>query len=206
MSLPASGDFLQQLKELIDRFRDGDADAIETIVSRFSHVIETECKKFGLWQYPEWSHSDLLQEVILRVWMHIDQFRGRDSINMVPLFESWLRKTTCSVLANIGRHRNARKRQPEYPVRRLDAETEIYVDGVNRTRTPSSIFAQQDASNHLMQLMGELLDEESRQILWLHVVDGFSLRKIAEQLELSYDQVRYRYHDSLSKLEPQIDP
>ena len=194
---------MHPLFQLLQDFRVGDAKAVDTVIAQFSHIISNECRKFGVGQFPELSHSDLVQEVILRVWMHVDEFRGDGSMaNMIPMFESWLRKTTRSVLANIVRDRRARKRHPDESICQLNA---VPANRDPSARTPGSLFDADEQFHRLKQMMAELLDDESSRIVWLHVAEGQTFGQISRHLGLTYDQVRYRYRNALARMAARLD-
>lgn len=191
------------LRDLIRAAQAGDVGAIEGLVARFSGLIHKECGKYGVWQNPEWSHSDQLQEVIFRVWTKIEQFNGTEHEHVAPMFEQWVRVTCQSVLKNLYRARSAKKRKPEGKIEAFD---EVTQDFVNRKgdKTPSSIFSANEDIERLNVAMEEQLDDQGREILNLRVVEGLSLKEISERLSLTYEQVRYRYHASLEKLGKQL--
>lgn len=189
------------LEELLENATKGDRQAVDAIVAQFSGVIDRECKKFGYWAEPDWSHSDMVQDVFLRVWSRLDQFHGSNSIDLRTALVAWLKKTTKSVLVNVHRDRCAKKRKPELPPTPFNEETQVFVSQHGLSNSPSSIFTRKENASQLNNALLSQLDPESKQILMMKVVDGVSFKEIAEQLELTYDQVRYRYDSSLRSLE-----
>lgn len=196
---------MPSLCELIRGVRNGDAIAVETLVNRFSGSIRQECAKYGLSKHPDWSHSDLEQEVLLRVWMKIDQFKGAEQEEYAALaFEGWVRKTARSVLSNLQRDRNARKRMPEDGIGTFDEATQDYHHNHNRQRRPSSILARDEEVQRMREAMDRYLDARDREILNRYIVEGHSLKQISVQLSLTYDQVRYAFHAALTELEKRL--
>ncbi|MFK7769672.1 MAG: RNA polymerase sigma factor [Mariniblastus sp.] len=191
---------MQTLGELIRAARDGDTEAIETLVMRFSGVIRTECAKYGIRQHPEWSHSDLVQEVVFRVWTKIDQFNGAEHEHAAAMFDQWVRTTAQTVLKNLHRARTAKKRKPEGKIQPIDEATQTMVRH-DHVQTASSVFSNKEQAERLNDAMDECLDKQSQEILSLRVVDGLSLKDISERLSLSYDQVRYKFKCGLEALE-----
>ena len=204
MSLENSDlDPLPTLSELLCAARQGDGPSIEALVSRFSGPIEQECGKYGIRQHPELSHSDLFQEVILRVWTRIEQFSGRDQENLELIFDSWIRKTARSVLSNLFRAEKAKKRRPDDPVQSYDEATLTFVSD-RHGRTASSIFSDNEEVERLNNTIEQYLDDTAQQILNLRIVEGLSLKDIAARLSLTYEQVRYNYQSSLAELEKRL--
>ena len=86
----------------------------------------------------------------------------------------------------------------------FDEATKTFVANRDRQQSVSSIFMKDEEIELLFQAMDECLDENGQKILMLRVVDGLSIRQIAEQLRLTYDQVRYKFEMSVSKLQQKL--
>ena len=99
---------------------------------------------------------------------------------------------------------NAQKRHPGEGLRDFDEATQAYFANRNHDRTPSSIFVQDEEVVRLNQAMADCLDEDGRQILRLRVAEGLSLKEISERLDLTYDQVRYKFDQSLGTLQKHL--
>ena len=192
------------LNQLLVKARQGDAPAIEALVSKFSPLIEQESAKFGILQQPELSHSDLFQEVALRVWTRIDQFNGVADGNSEVVFEQWVRSTARSVLNNLVRAGKTRKRSPPTRLQSLDEANIALAENKNHNKTASSIFALNEEVDRLHQTIEKYLDPISREILKLRIIDGLSIKDISQRLSLTYEQVRYNYHKSLAELERRL--
>lgn len=196
---------MQELRDLILDAQAGDAEAIEKLVEKFSELIQRECARYGVWQNPELSHADLIQEVMFLVWTKIGQFKGAENENADAMFTQWVRVTAQSVLKNMHRARNAKKRKPDEKIEVFD-ESVQGVHNRNHVKTASSIFSTKEQVERLNAAMKDTLDVEGREILNLRIVEGLSLREISTKLSLSYDQVRYKFKTSLEALERQIGP
>lgn len=186
---------MSNLSELIREARKGDASAVEALVTQFSGVIRQECTRYGLSDHPDLSHSDLVQEVLLRVWTKIHQFEGGGSDEQTAIaLESWIRKTARSTLSNLYRGREAAKRKPDRPLQPFDEGGPQY--GANRPHQagPSSVFIKVEETKRLRAAMDHCLDAQTREIVNRHVVEGQSFKDISEQMSLKYDQVRSAFH------------
>ena len=195
---------MSELNDVIRQAQEGDPDAMEVLVKRFGRSIESECDKYGIWQNPELSHSDLYQEVVVRVWTKIDQFNGIKEKNTELIFDQWIRKTAKSVLSNLNRHRNAKKRNPQEAKLPFDDAAQQKFRNKETDKTASSIYRVNEDIERLNDVMDQHLDDEAKEILNLRVVEGLSLKQISERLKLTYDQVRYKYQISLAELEKRL--
>ncbi len=179
----------------------GDASSIETIVAEFTKLIQQECMKYGLLQHPDWSHSDLSQEVLIHVLSQIRQFRGTDTDDPRAAFEQWLRVTTKNFLSNLQRRRKAKKRFPETGFKNNDGSGQPNHDLQDHAKTASSIFFHKEDFERLHNAIQNCLDGTEQEILMLRAVEGLTLKEISERLQLTYDQVRYKYETSLSQVQ-----
>ena len=191
---------MQTLREILRGAQAGDAEAIETLVMRFSGLIQRECAKYGIWQHPDWSHSDLIQEVVFRVWTKIDQFKGTEHEHASAMFDQWVRITSQSVLKNLHRSRTAKKRNPENQIQQIDESNQVFAQK-NRDQTASAIYSTKEQVERLNTAMDQCLNDECQNIVNLRVVEGLSLKEIAERLSMTYEQVRYKFKTSLETLE-----
>lgn len=91
------------------RAQDGNTRAVEWIIDQFSGVVEIECSRIGLNKQPEWSQSDLHQEVWIQILNKLNQFNETKNENVDLIFKNWLRITARSVLSNILRRNSAKK-------------------------------------------------------------------------------------------------
>ena len=180
----------------------GDSDAREWVVQEFSGLIQHECSKYGLRQHPDWSQSDLYQEAVIHVLSGIEQFRGVDQAEPRAALEQWIRVATRNWMSNLARSRTAKKRFPKNGFETVDyGNAQGQKDLQGQTKTASSIFVHEEEFDRLELAMRDHLSEEQREVLLLRVVEGFTLKEISEHLQLSYEQVRYRYEKSLEKIQ-----
>lgn len=186
---------MTSLSELIRAIQKGDTLAVEELVKQFSGAIRHECAKFGLRDHADLSHSDLVQEVLLRVWTKIHQFRGGESDEQIALaFDSWIRKTARTTLSNLYRSRETYKRKPDQPTQSFDEGGHPYGKFRPHQSGPSSIFIKNEEVERLRAAMDQCLDDQTKEIVNRHVVEGQSFKYISEQMSITYDQVRYAFH------------
>lgn len=192
------------LRELLNAANAGDPDAIEKLFVTILPVIQNACGRYETNQHPDWSVSDLIQEVSLRVLLKLDKFDYNHAEDPRPQFEQWLRVTTKNVLLNLQRNQKTQRKFGQRPNRQLDESLVAVARSEHTDRTASSILSQIEQEQRLLKLIEEELSVEEKQVLLLRITEGQSLRKISQDLSLSYDQVRYRFESSLSKLQQHL--
>ena len=190
---------LSDPRAMIRNAQKGCPDSIELLVHEFSEVIQQESFKYGLLQHPDWSHSDLSQEVLIHVLAQIGQFRGVDEDDPVSVFEQWIRVTTRNFLSNLQRRRNAKKRFPDTGMETIDGSSQRYNELQDPAKTASSIFSNKEEFGRLQDVIRERLDETQQEILTRRV-EGLTLAEISEQMGITFDQVRYRYEKALAEV------
>lgn len=197
---------MESFDRLIEAAQRGELNALRELVLRYEYIVKKECQKFRLWQFPEWTHSDLSQEVMMHVLTRLDQFRGGD--NTEAAFKGWLRRIAFNTVTNLIRHRNNTINSPDGPIESLVGEI-MGTDSKNGA-TASSIVSKAEQYQLIQDIIFQQLNEECREILRLRIVEGLTFDAIGKRLNLSIDQVRYRYESSLARLkaafyEPDLD-
>ncbi len=188
---------MQSLCQLIRDAQQGDTLAVEQLVSKFSGVIRYECSKFGNRGHADLSQSDLVQEVLLRVWTKIHQFKGGENDEQIALaFAIWIRRTAQSTLSNLYRGRETLKRKPDQPTQSFDEGGHQYERFRPHQAGPSSIFVNDELAERLRAAMDQCLNDQTREIVKRRVIDGQSFRHISEQMLLTYDHVRNAFHSA----------
>jgi RNA polymerase sigma-70 factor, ECF subfamily len=158
--------------ELVERVRQGDADAFDELVSR--HMRRAYRIAYRLLGHRE-DAEDLVQEAFLAVLERIDTFEaGRE-------FGPWFNRIV------VNRGLNARKARD---VRR----TEAIPDGaMSATPSPARHAEQVQIAARVREAV-ESLPDRQRVIVELFELEGFSGPEIAEMLEISPGTVRWHLH------------
>lgn len=179
--------------------------AYERLMAQYRLAIEQECSAYQSLQSAELSHADLVQEVTLRVWERITQFKGLELDGEEQFrnlrFEAWLRKTTRSVLNNLYRDRKAFKRNPQNAVQSLDAANET----IAKSSSASSIASREEEQSRVRSALYRCLDDTVRNVVILHIHQNYTFPQIAEKLGLTYDQVRHKYRSALKQIESELE-
>ena len=196
---------MEDLARTIQQAQKGDDESVSRLIDAYSGLIYKECEQFGLWGMPDWSHADLHQEVLFRLFAKIDMFDPQpNSESLRPRFESWIRSTLKNQVKNILRGQKAIKRKPKNGIKG-GYDPEKHGQGKNKgSRTPSSIFVQGEEHEKVNQAIKEKLDERAQSVLKMRVVDDLSLKEIAERLGMTFDQVRYSLTKSMDALKKHL--
>ncbi|MHB8859836.1 MAG: RNA polymerase sigma factor [Thermoleophilia bacterium] len=173
--------------ELIAEIRQGKAEALETLVSRYeTRVYNLSYKMLGNKQDAE----DVLQDTFLNVVRSLDSFRSRSS------FSTWLyRVATNAALTKLRQRSRRDKSESEF----LD---EVYsikdaAHAESRLVDWSDRPAQQlldDEAKRVMEEAIEELPEIYRVVFVLRDVQGLPATEVAEVLDLSVPAVKSRLH------------
>jgi len=161
--------------------------------------------------WPEQSVSDLLQGTWLRAWEGLGSFRGgTNDEETTALLRAWLGQTLRNVHSNDRRARNTKGRKPPPGMVSLngaalaDSTKTTGFDPPAHASTPSANARTKERASTIRDALERLSDPKDREIILLRFFEGLSLAQIARRLQMSYDEVRERFHKSLRRLEPSL--
>ena len=164
-------------KHILARARRGDLAAFEELVRRNEkRVYAVALRSSGS---PE-DAADITQEVFLRAWRSIEDFRGDSG------FTTWLFRITANLCVDFARHRQA---QPQ--TQPLTGEDDAERPIPDPAPTPEEHLENSELGRELAAALGEV-SEEHRRIVLLRDVSGLSYTEIAEVLEISEGTVKSR--------------
>jgi RNA polymerase sigma-70 factor (ECF subfamily) len=189
-------DFVPTLRKA----QQADPEALGCLIAYFTPLVRTECFAFVLRGGQELSHSDLSQEVLLRLWTRLRQFRGVDDDEVcMAMFKRWLRTTTRNLVSNLIAKRKAGRRRCLEPNRSLNTgdDSQWLID--EKCETPSRIASGAEQGDRLRAAIAGL-EHEQRRLIELSFFDGLSLRQAASQLQLTYEQARTRFARAIAQL------
>ncbi|MEO8426019.1 MAG: RNA polymerase sigma factor [Verrucomicrobiota bacterium] len=147
---PGAGDF----GDLLLRVRAGDEEAGRTVVERlYGHVRKIVLAHLPHRDDPE----DLMQDVFLKVFSRLDQFRGK-----VP-FENWVARVALFTCIDRLRRQHAR---PELRWADLTEDERVLVDNAAHERDSSESLPE-CAAELLNKLLAGLKPEDQLLIRWL---------------------------------------
>ncbi len=188
-------DFVHKLRQA----QEGNQEALEHLVQEFGWVVNNECRQFFLATPAELSSADLRQEIWLRIWSKLDRFDIQDGALTLPKFTSWLRIVSKRVILSLVEKRYAQRRKPQVAVISMD-KIDVKDDG----KTASYIFRQEDQRQKIRDAIEALSTEEMKKIIVMRFFDNLSLKQIACRLQISVDQVRYRFQSAMRELEATV--
>lgn len=171
---------------LIDRARQGDRDAMESVLESVAPSI----RRFALGMCRNDADADdVVQDALLSIATNLGSFEGRSA------FATWaftLARTACS------RRRRGLKNKP--------AEgDEVLAAKPSEARTPE----EQASSQEMRALVTNALDtlpEDYRAVLWLRDGEGLTAPEAAVVLETSVDALKSRLHRARSALRGALAP
>ena len=170
-------------RSLIDRARNGNLDAFETIVrARMDAVYRLTSAILG----DEADASDAAQETFVLAWREMSQLREPEK------FEAWLQRVAVNA-ARMTLRARGRRRVREIPSSQVDALA-------GRAATDDDVGA--DAARLDAALVGLPVDQ--RAILVLHHLDGRPLAELATILEIPVGTAKSRLFAARRALEAAI--
>ena len=165
-------------KHILARARRGELPAFEELVRRHEkRVYAVALRSSGS---PE-DAEDITQEVFLRAWRSIEEFRGDSG------FSTWLFRITMNLCVDHARHKHA---QPQtQPLVMGEEESERPLP--DPAPPPEEHLDNSELGRELAAALDEV-SEEHRRIVLLRDVSGMSYTEIAEVLEISEGTVKSR--------------
>ena len=168
---------------LVAGLQRGDAEAVEYVVQQYAPALY----RFAYYQLQDAvTAEDLVSEVMVRMIGRIDSF-----VPGQATFQAWLFRIMRNLIAD---HYRARGRRPQVSLEQwLDAEP---------AKEPGCNDAELDTMLDREQLAEGLaaLTDEQRQVILLHVVEGWELPQVAELLDRSLASVKSAYYRGIQSL------
>jgi len=160
--------------------------------------------------WPGESVSDLMQKTWQRVLVGLEGFRGGgNDAQTGALLRAWLAQTMRNVYRNDRRYEGAQRRGQGAVAVSVEALAAGGSTGpgaayqpMANDPSPSANAMAEERRLLVQQALEGLPDPMDRDIVRDKVFGGLSIGDIAARLNLSYDQVRKRFHDSLERLRP----
>ena len=135
--------------------------------------------------------EDIVQEAFVRLHR---QVAGQGS-GSVKHLTTWLFRVTHNLTIDMLRQRSQQRRVPETSVDPAALSEEQAADELDALGEVLRQEARQVALRELAQL-----DEQQRQVVLLKVIQGMTLRQVAEVVGISVSLVNYRLNQGLTEL------
>lgn len=118
--------------------------------------------------------KDVVQEVMIRVWRHIEKLEGVDNV------EAWCMRITRNVALDKIKARSRRFTSSLYEVADISAGGD---------KTPYSDMAWKDMFGRINSLIANL-PEKQKTVIQLRDVEGYSYKEISDIMEIDMNQVK----------------
>ncbi len=185
--LPSVNDADLQLsdQELVNRAKNGDLSAFETLVSRYEQRVFNLAMRM---LHNVHDAEDVTQQTFLNALEHLEEFRGDAS------FATWLyRIATNAALKNLRKKRGL-------PTVSLEESTELQEERdtiphpeylADWRQSPQELIQNNEVRALIQQALDEL-DEKHRLVFLLRDVEGLSVKETAQALGISEANVKVR--------------
>jgi RNA polymerase sigma-70 factor (ECF subfamily) len=198
-----------QMQELLDQVRQGDAAAVERLLSAYREPLR---RLIGLRLDPALAArldaSDVVQDVLLEAHRRLSEYL-RDP--KLP-FHLWLRHIAKDhVIDAYRRHRQAQRRsldreQPIVPAALNDHSSfELAGQLLDQEPTPASAAVQRELQRRLESAVAAL-NEQDREVILMRHVEQLSNQEVALALELSEPAAAMRYLRAVRRLRAALLP
>ncbi len=168
---------------LLAGLKRGDSEAVEYVVHHYAPALY----RFAFYQLHDATYAeDLVAEVLARMVRHIGSFRVEQAS-----FQAWLFRIARNLVID---HHRARKRHPHVSLEeRLDVEP-ASEPGAYDPRFEGILDREQ-----LRQAL-EMVTDEQRQVILLHIIEGWDLPDVALMLERTLPSVKGLYYRGMEAL------
>lgn len=147
--------------ELIKRCVKGEAKARRELYDRYSPKLWGVCLRYAKNQM---SAEDIMQEGFIRILRYLKNFKGNGS------FEGWMRRTMVNTAIN-------------YYKKNLKTKNQEFDEAYNISSSDANAV-EEISAEELLSLVKELPDGY-RTVFNLYIVDGYTHKEIADQLNIS---------------------
>ncbi|MCI0458443.1 MAG: sigma-70 family RNA polymerase sigma factor [Gemmataceae bacterium] len=194
------------IDELLRRARAGDSEALAGLVGRYREFVRLLVRsRCGGRLQARIDSSDLIQETLLRVSRHIDQFQG----NSEEEWRAWLsRIAEREVIGQLRHHLGAARRdvareQPLAAPSSSNGASRLEQWWAKSQSSPSQAAMRQERVLALTNALGRLPDDY-REVLVLRHLEGLGFAEIADRLNRSEGAVRVLWTRALKRLRDEL--
>ncbi len=172
-------------RELIQRFQDGEPEAFERLIRRWSHrILNLAFRLVGDLDEAQ----DIRQEVNWRLYRALTDYRGK------AIFSTWLHRVVLNCSRDHLRARQSRRRL-------LERAREERAPSEGKVEVPLAERAEQ--WHEVSRALSALPDRE-REVVVLRHYQGLRFRQIAEILEAPITTVQSRLHRGFELLRARL--
>lgn len=184
---------MDELEVQLKRYRTGDADALETIITRLRELGVRLLQRNA----PRLSHpdrDDVVQQATMSMWLSMPHFRGNTAAELRAYFRRVLH---CKVV-DFARAADARRRRQE-----LVSDNDTGVDGGVDVRAPAHehVIEEQNDAALLHERLQGVLSRGEFEVTKLKI-EGLKERDIAAILDVKIGTVATLWYRARQKLTP----
>jgi len=183
-------------EELIIACKRKDQVALTHLLKRYEHIITNMFYR----RAPDWKDtSDLVQEVMIRIWKSMDQLRNPYS------FKSWLNRIVNNIFYDELRRRprGFQLVSLDEPVGPDGESNKHSLDIVDTSKEPESVALEHELAEVLVKAM-DSIPSRFRQAAILRDVEGLSYEDIAARTDTELGTVKSRIARARAKLQKHI--
>lgn len=186
------------ITELLQRGKEGDEAARQDLLQRCRPFVQLLVRaRLGARLRVRLDSSDVVQEVLLRVAGHLQEFRGGGA----PEWRAWLtRIAEREVVRQFRLHLGTGKRTAEKEQEAGQSRLESWF----RTHSSPSLAARQEEDALALAQALERLPEDHREVLVLRHLEGLGFPEIAQRLDRSAGAVRVLWTRALKNLREEM--
>ena len=178
--------------DLIQRFLDGDRNAFNELVDRYSDMVFRVC--YGFVKNPE-EAEDITQDVFLTVYKNLGTFKRGSKLS------TWIYRIAVNRSLN---HIRKTKRAKLFSLFTKDSEDAERKEAVLTDTTPADRKIISKERLAIIQKALNSLPDNQRTAFTLHNIEGFSYEDIAGIMECSVSAVESRIHRAKMSLQKKL--
>ncbi len=175
-------------EKILESYRNEDGSFLKNVIDSYTNILYNFIRRFG---FNNEEAEDILQDVFIKVWKHVDNFDEEKSS-----FKTWIFTITKNSIYDALRKKKNNKIIFSLDNKDFEGNTEDVED------LQSDIFKILDTEknkNILLKSIDEL-NEEEKTVILLHFEEGMTFKEISELFNVSLNTVKSKYRRSLIKL------
>jgi RNA polymerase sigma-70 factor (ECF subfamily) len=182
---------------LVEAFRQGRPDAFDSIVRAHQDRVYAFCARM-LSDREE--ALDVSQDVFLSAWRNLAAFRGESALS------TWLLRIAANRCLNrIRQRKSLASREGPWPDAGADGEGPEFQPASPEGGRPDRVAENREMGAILADALGRI-DPDSRWLVLLSDVEGFSYEELAEMAEVPVGTVKSRLHRARMALRRMLAP
>jgi RNA polymerase sigma-70 factor (ECF subfamily) len=182
---------------LVEAFRQGRPGAFDDIVRAHQDRVYAFCARM-LSDREE--ALDVSQDVFLSAWRNLAAFRGESALT------TWLLRIAANRCLNrIRQRKSTASREGPWPDAKADGEGPEFQPASPEAGRPDRVAENREMGAILVNALGRI-DPDSRWLVLLSDVEGFSYEELAEMAEVPVGTVKSRLHRARMALRRMLAP